>query len=770
MKIKVLMASSAMLALTACNDSVVSDSSGNSLGTVALSGDALVGSALSASVSDGNGVDEGSISYTWMAGEMVISGASSSSYLLTEAEAGSKITVSVQYTDNDGYNEQVRSEESRTVEIPATNTAGTISISGTLESGQLITANLMDDNGFDPSNVTYSWMANGSEAIDTNASTFQLTDDEVGKTITVMATYVDNDGFDESVTSAPTAAIEPEPEVVPPQPGDIVLSGDALNGQTLSVAVTDVNGIDGDISYQWMADGMAIDGATTDEYMLTAAELGKVVTVNAMYTDGDGAAEDLTASVGDRVYSAIVKNEDELVAALGVASENDWIALASASGGDYTDMAPITIDIDGLVLTRTMSSTAEISGYTCVEIKGTGTTIDGLTFKDTIAIADSTCDGSSTSNAMVKLDGEGVIVRNSTFDGYAGTVGFNLIEIKGEDNIIERNLFTGWDSSIDKSGAISIYTDQKENEKVNTTIQYNLFKDMATESGDRKSGAYVIQVGRSTGNDATLMNHHKVQYNRFDNVEIDERLMKIQSSATTIMGNTIVNSTGMISVENGGFSTVSNNVIIPTGDDSDDGGIAFASMGHTITNNYISNVRTTSGGRGAIFIHTDKTDDTSNQTIIADNAGDPSVLISQVTANTVYNAREGINFDEKSCSGNERPSLNFTDNLIANVTGNSNAESSKGILSVKFDNSGCTVDVLTFADNHVYAKDVTDGGSIDLSTTSGALDEADLTAANDDGLVSGQGVDAGIGSDISKLHLIKENEVGPFTTWTATEE
>ena len=47
-----------------------------------------------------------------------------------------------------------------------------------------------------------------------DANTFQLTDDEVGKTITVTANYVDNDGFEETVTSAPTAAIEPEPEIV----------------------------------------------------------------------------------------------------------------------------------------------------------------------------------------------------------------------------------------------------------------------------------------------------------------------------------------------------------------------------------------------------------------------------------------------------------------------------------------------------------------------------------------------------------------------------
>ena len=89
------------------------------------------------------------------------------------------------------------------------------------------------------------------------------------------------------------------------------------------------------------------------------------------------------------------------------------------------------------------------------------------------------------------------------------------------------------------------------------------------------------------------------------------------------------------------------------------------------------------------------------------------------------------------------------------------------MLSAKFDAATCLVESLTSANNHIYANAVTDGGSIAIAAVSGGLDGADLSAANSDGLVSGQNADAGIGADTTKLHLILETEVGPNTTWTA---
>ena len=91
MKMKSLIASSIILALSACNDSSVSAEAGNSIGAVTLSGDSLVGSTLSAMVTDGNGLESASISYEWLADDKVISGATASAYLLTATEVEANI-------------------------------------------------------------------------------------------------------------------------------------------------------------------------------------------------------------------------------------------------------------------------------------------------------------------------------------------------------------------------------------------------------------------------------------------------------------------------------------------------------------------------------------------------------------------------------------------------------------------------------------------------------------------------------------------------------
>ena len=59
--------------------------------------------------------------------------------------------------------------------------------------------------------------------------------------------------------------------------------------------LSDVDGL-GEVSYQWHADGMAISGATSERYTLTASEVGKTITVLASYTDKLGHAESVSSA------------------------------------------------------------------------------------------------------------------------------------------------------------------------------------------------------------------------------------------------------------------------------------------------------------------------------------------------------------------------------------------------------------------------------------------------------------------------------------------
>ena len=87
------------------------------------------------------------------------------------------------------------------------------------------------------------------------------------------------------------------PPAQQPPTGTVTISGTATQGQTLTASNTlaDVDGL-GTISYQWKANGVSISGATSSTFVLQQAQVGKVITVTASYTDGFGAAESVTSS------------------------------------------------------------------------------------------------------------------------------------------------------------------------------------------------------------------------------------------------------------------------------------------------------------------------------------------------------------------------------------------------------------------------------------------------------------------------------------------
>ena len=68
--------------------------------------------------------------------------------------------------------------------------------------------------------------------------------------------------------------------------GSVTVTGTATQGQTLTAGNTlaDADGL-GAITYQWLRDGVAIDGATSAAYTLQAADASTAVTVSATYTD-----------------------------------------------------------------------------------------------------------------------------------------------------------------------------------------------------------------------------------------------------------------------------------------------------------------------------------------------------------------------------------------------------------------------------------------------------------------------------------------------------
>ena len=185
---------------------------------------ARVGETLHAStwdIADANGVDKTdskTFSYQWLADDADIDGATTSVYTLADADVGKTVKVRVSFTDDAGHAETLTSRATAAV-APESNSAasGQPTISGTARVGVTLTAGtsgIADADGLDNATFIYEWLADDADISYTygsESSTYTLTAAEEGKAVKVRVTFTDDWGYDETLTSAATAAVAPQP-------------------------------------------------------------------------------------------------------------------------------------------------------------------------------------------------------------------------------------------------------------------------------------------------------------------------------------------------------------------------------------------------------------------------------------------------------------------------------------------------------------------------------------------------------------------------------
>jgi hypothetical protein len=178
---------------------------------------------------------------------------------LTQADVGKSISVAASYTDGLGKLESVSSLASVSVSNVNDLPTGSVTIMGTATQGQVLTASniLADLDGLGA--IGYQWLSNGSAISGATASTYTLTQAEVGKTVSVKASYTDLLGTTESVTSSITTSVANVNDL---PTGSVKISGTATQGQVLTASNTlaDLDGL-GTISYQWLSNGLVISSA-----------------------------------------------------------------------------------------------------------------------------------------------------------------------------------------------------------------------------------------------------------------------------------------------------------------------------------------------------------------------------------------------------------------------------------------------------------------------------------------------------------------------------
>ena len=259
-------------------------------GNIYISGNPLVGRVLgvNSTLADLDGL--GVITYTWKANGNTIG--TGNSYILTPSELGKSITITANYTDTDGNYESITSIPSTLVfnnSLPS----GNVTFTGLAMKGKtLYASNTLVDLDWIPGisyPITYTWKASG--AVVGFGSSYTITQSDVGKYISVTASYTDQYGTTESVTSNSSDLV-----IANSLPtGNLFISGNATHGQILTATSTlsDQDGL-GNISYSWKANGSYIGTGST--YTISLPDIGKTITLTASYIDGFDTAESVTSS------------------------------------------------------------------------------------------------------------------------------------------------------------------------------------------------------------------------------------------------------------------------------------------------------------------------------------------------------------------------------------------------------------------------------------------------------------------------------------------
>jgi hypothetical protein len=270
-----------------------------------ISGTATENQTLTASaagIADADGL--GTFAYQWTRNGAEISGATSTTYVLADADVGALIRVRVSWTDGAGKPESVTSAATPAVAGVNDSPTGSVTISGAATQGQTlaaVTSNIADPDGLGA--FAYQWRRGGTPISGATASTYTLVQADVGAAISVVVSWTDGQGFSESLTSDNTGAVA---NVNDAPTGALVITGTPTEGQTLtadSSAITDLDGL-GPFTFSWRRDGTTISGATSSTYTLVTADVGFAITARVSYTDGGGASESVTSAPTAAVAAA----------------------------------------------------------------------------------------------------------------------------------------------------------------------------------------------------------------------------------------------------------------------------------------------------------------------------------------------------------------------------------------------------------------------------------------------------------------------------------
>ena len=293
-------------------------------GAPAITGAAQVGETLKASTSaieDDDGTDDATFAYQWLADDIAISGATGSTYTLSDTEEGRAIKVRVSFTDDAGNEETLTSEATGAVSAAdqpeptpeATDRPHGLRASGAADAVTLNWSAPDDDAGVTLYRILRHRPEEGEseplvyvEYTHSRATSYTDTEVKGGVLYVYQVQAVDVFGF---VGEASDPASVRVPGSNTPATGSPAISGTAQVGETLTASTSGISDSDGlakaTFAYQWLAEDTDIAGATGSVYTLADAEEGRAIKVRVSFTDDAGNEETLTSTATAAVEAAL---------------------------------------------------------------------------------------------------------------------------------------------------------------------------------------------------------------------------------------------------------------------------------------------------------------------------------------------------------------------------------------------------------------------------------------------------------------------------------
>ena len=332
------------------NSSITVVSQANRLptGAVIITGTPTQGQTLTASsnLSDVDGL--GTITYTWKANGVAIG--TGTTYKLSQSEVGKAITATASYTDGLSTSESVTS--TATLAVANINDApqGSVTIYGLPAIGQILSASnsITDLDGIPltgSDTIRYQWLSNGDQITGATAASHILTASDLGKKISVIASYRDNAGTYENLSSALSETVSSKNYIV----------GDSTPNQIQGTIADDyIYGLDGNDSLSGLEGSDSFYGGRGNDVLLGGSGSDTAV-FSIASTDVHGVSFDatgfwITTSEGNDFLASDVEKIQfsdaktfDLSLVLEESSPNGL--LAYGSGNDFIGLLGGDLDI-----------------------------------------------------------------------------------------------------------------------------------------------------------------------------------------------------------------------------------------------------------------------------------------------------------------------------------------------------------------------------------------------------------------------------------------